>query len=48
MLIPPPYIVYTERCYGCVAIHEKNEEIGDKAHGFHLRMIPNPEYVPHE
>lgn len=45
MVYPPPYKVYTEICYGCVFMHDKNKEIGDKnREGIHMRMVPNPEY----
>lgn len=50
MKYPPPYRVYTEICYGCVAIHDKNEEMTKMSHdkqppvGIHMRMVPDPEY----
>lgn len=44
VLNQPPYIVYSERCYGCVGIEDKNKEIGANKVGYHLRMIPNPKY----
>lgn len=45
MIQEPPYTVYSEICYGCVAIKEKQDEIGEKnIEGISLRMVPNPRY----
>lgn len=44
MAYPPPYVVSSEICYGCVLIKEKNDEIGDRNEGISLRMTRNPLY----
>jgi hypothetical protein len=44
-IYPPPFLVQTERCGGCLLIKAKIREIGEKnLTGLSMRLVPNPRF----